>query len=340
MADEFGREGADSAAFPSPQEVAEALVSGGVGIWKWHHGERRAHLDSGGLKLLGLQEEAGGLPVERLIGILHPEDAESFRSGFAEALHSSGAISQAFRLRQDPFAPPRWLAANGNVVERDAEGAPMLALGVLYDVTKHMAQQEAANLLTRELAHRMKNLLSVVGSIATVSAERRPEAQGFVTAFQARLNSLAAAHELLREAQWRHAELGPLAEKVLAPVMSVSRIEINANGLILNSYDSQTLVLVLHELATNAVKYGALSQGGGKVKLSFEARPADGEEAMQDILMVWRESGGPAISAPRARGFGITLLERLAKRQGSQLPVLEWHPEGLVCRILFRAVTV
>ncbi|MFD0988331.1 HWE histidine kinase domain-containing protein [Methyloligella solikamskensis] len=233
--------------------------------------------------------------------------------------------------------PPltQWVCLTGRVVEREA-GRPIRAMGVIQDVTDRHFEKEASELLNRELAHRMKNLFSVVGSIAAVSAESHPEAKPFVQTFQSRLNSLSAAHDLLKERQWLFMPLEDLAARVIEPLGVLRRVNIDADHLMFGDYDMQTLVLVLHELATNAIKYGALSNDDGHVSLRFEGLEDDTVQP-REILMTWQEVAGPPVVKPADRGFGMTLLERLAKRHGHDAPVVEWYESGLFCRLRFRA---
>ena len=129
----------------------------------------------------------------------------------------------------------------------------------------------------------MKNMLSVVGSIVSMSGEHRPEARDFVTSIQARLGSLAATHELLTQADGRPIALGRLFEKVLAPLGVLERIDASGDrDFLLGAHDAQTLALVMHELATNAIKYGALSNGAGRVAVTFEVK-IDGRPGEQPL---------------------------------------------------------
>ena len=121
-------------------------------------------------------------------------------------------------------------------------------------MTERRFAQEARELLSRELSHRMKNVLSVVSSLVAMTGEHRPEARDFVASFQARLNSLAAAHDLLIRTDWHPVALDGLVEKALAAIGVRDRVDLNTSGLVLSSHDIQTMALVLHELATNAIK--------------------------------------------------------------------------------------
>jgi two-component sensor histidine kinase len=188
--------------------------------------------------------------------------------------------------------------------------------------------------LNRELSHRLKNLLSVVGSLAVMTGEHRPEARDFVTSFQARLSNLAAAHDLLVQAEWQPIALAKLVEKALGPIGVLDRIDLDTHDLVLGSYDAQTVVLLLHELSTNAIKYGALSNGSGRVKLAFEVKqPTPNPAGAPLLLLVWEENGGPSVTIPPTKGFGISLLERLARGRERGRPVIEWRQDGLRCSI-------
>ena len=222
------------------------------------------------------------------------------------------------------------------MVERDLSEAGTILAGASHDVTERRLKQEATELLNRELSHRIKNVLSVVGSLATMSGEHRPETSAYIAAFQARLNNLAAAHDLLIQAEWGPVGLDGLAERTLASIGVRDRVDLAASGLVVGSHDTQTVALVLHELGTNAIKYGALSNGDGRVALRFELRPEPGGADPTTLIILWQETGGPEVVPPLSKGFGINLLERLARRQEPDAPVLDWAPHGLRCNITLR----
>jgi two-component sensor histidine kinase len=206
--------------------------------------------------------------------------------------------------------------------------------GLCFDVTERRHAQETHDLLNRELSHRLKNLLSVVGSLAVMTGEHKPDARDFVTSFQARLSNLAAAHDLLVQAEWQPIALAKLVEKALGLIGVLDRIDLDTHDLVLGSYDTQTVVLLLHELSTNAIKYGALSNGSGRIKLAFEVKqPTANPAGAPLLLLVWEENGGPSVTIPPTKGFGISLLERLARGRERGRPVIEWRQEGLRCSI-------
>ena len=185
------------------------------------------------------------------------------------------------------------------MVERDESGAATVLAGASHDVTERRLKHEASELLNRELSPRIKNLLSVVGSIATMSGEHRPETRDYVAAFQARLNNLAAAHDLLIQAELGPIRLDGLAAKTLTAIGVRHRVDLAASELVLGSHDTQTVALVLHELGTNAIKYGALSNATGRVSLRFEMGQEAGRADPATLVILWQEVGGPEVLAPR-----------------------------------------
>jgi two-component sensor histidine kinase len=246
-------------------------------------------------------------------------------------VRSDDPFIHEFRVEQNGANSVRWLSYRGQVLDRSEDGEPLVLAGLCLDVTEARRTQDAYDLLNRELSHRMKNLLSVVSSLVNMTSEHRPEAKAFVSSFQTRLNTFSAAHELLMRGDWQPIPLTSLVEKALSAVGVAGRVDLSSKGnIVLRSNDAQTVVLLLHELATNAIKYGALSNGSGRVDLSFES---DCGETGPLLVMRWGESGGPRVEAPGTRGFGVKLIERLTKRQRAGNTVLDWNPEGLQCCI-------
>ncbi|ODA67194.1 Blue-light-activated histidine kinase [Methyloligella halotolerans] len=320
--------------FASAHQMHGALDAGGVGLWEMCFADERVAFNDAACRVMDLPHGADFVSFAEFEQTIHSEDLAEFQRSLQLAIGSDGEIAIEFRLNGRDPRFTQWVCFSGRVTERDT-GRPVRAAGVVHDVTDRRFEQEASDLLNRELAHRMKNLFSVVGSIAAVSAESHPEAKPFVQTFQSRLNSLAAAHDLLKERQWLFMPLEDLAGRVVEPLGVLNRIHIDAGDLMFGDYDMQTLVLVLHELATNALKYGALSNDEGSVALRFESLQEDPNS--HEILMTWQEIAGPPVIAPTDRGFGMTLLDRLAKRHGHDAPVVEWHESGLFCRLRFRA---
>ena len=201
-------------------------------------------------------------------------------------------------------------APNGNIV-----GASKIA----RDITETKRQQEQLHILVREMRHRIKNTLSTVQSIATQTLTDLDEKQ--LGAFKARLTALADVHDLLTLENWQETTLDAVVRQALKPFQDTfgRRIETDCARVRVSPDFSQTLALVLHELATNAVKHGALSNASGTVSITCRPGPSG-------TCFLWIETGGPEVNSPTRTGFGSKLLRRALIDHS---PTLEFRPEGL-----------
>ncbi|MDP3802906.1 PAS domain-containing protein [Brevundimonas sp.] len=208
----------------------------------------------------------------------------------------------------------------------DADGELVGGVNMLVDISERKRADERQQLLINELNHRVKNTLAVVQSLAhlTLRGETSPQA---LRAYEARLQSLAAAHDLLTVRSWRGAPLDDLILRVVAPHCSPEgRFDLQGPFVQLSPQTAVSLAMALHELCTNAVKYGALSIPEGRIRIAWTL-------AEDRLDLEWRERGGPPVTAPVRRGFGAQMLERaLASEIGGRVS-MEFRPEGLACRI-------
>ncbi len=190
--------------------------------------------------------------------------------------------------------------------------------------------EEHQKLLLGELNHRVKNTLATVQSIASQTLRSTPNPKAFKQAFEARLIALSEAHNLLSLSEWRGVSLQELIERELAPFGNEERTRIIVEGesVSLQPAFAVALGMAIHELATNAVKYGALSTEHGAIDVTWSVDPEAGEFRLE-----WRESGGPRVAAPARQGFGTRLIRRsLGTDIGGQAAV-EFEPAGVVCRV-------
>jgi PAS domain S-box-containing protein len=220
------------------------------------------------------------------------------------------------------------VAISGGPIHDD-EGRVVGVAAVHRDIRAQTRHEAQLRFVMRELAHRTKNLLAIIQSIERQTARGVATTEEFHERFSSRLQALAASHDLLVETNWAGAPIGDLIERQLAAFSDQigDRIFMSGPLMKLSPTVAQTIGLALHELATNATKYGALSIPSGRVEVTWGVFPA--EDGKPRFRIEWRESGGPPVSPPRQRGFGSLAIERLAAQALSGDAQLVYAPEGL-----------
>jgi len=197
------------------------------------------------------------------------------------------------------------------------------------DTTERRNNDEIRRLLIGELSHRVKNSLAVVQAIAAQTGRRATSVSQFLQDFGGRIEAMAAAHNLLNDADWSGVELRTLIQsEPLARFGPDRSVSIHGKSVVLSAHVAMQLVLILHELAQNARKYGALSDTNGRLDVSWEDSP----EEVGKIEIIWRESGGPIVCAPQTKGFGLSLIER-SKNMPFLAAELAFEPNGVVCKM-------
>jgi two-component sensor histidine kinase len=214
-----------------------------------------------------------------------------------------------------------------------AQAAIALENGRLYgkaqsEIEERKQAQKQQSLLIRELHHRVKNTLATVQAVVGATARSASSIDDFYHAFVGRIISLANTHTLLTEAVWQTASLREIMEKELKPYNDArgGRVILNGPAVDLPSEAAVPIGMALHELSTNAAKYGALSAKGGQVLISWDAEPED--EGIR-LKLLWEERGGPAVSPPTRQGFGSRLLHRVLATQLNAKVETDFNPEGL-----------
>ena len=202
-------------------------------------------------------------------------------------------------------------------------------VGVSTDITERQARAEQMELVMRELSHRSKNLLTVVQAIASQTLRQSPSFAEFSEKFNGRLAALARLHDSLLKTEWRGASLRDIVETQLKP-FAEGRMVVEGADIILRHDVAQHLAMAFHELATNAVKYGALSSRSGSVHVRWDTRARDGQTVFS---LQWTEAGGPAVSVPAHQGFGTLVIDRSIRQIAGVQSLIEFRPEGLVWTI-------
>jgi PAS domain S-box-containing protein len=214
----------------------------------------------------------------------------------------------------------------------DATGKSQSTTCVTRDITERKRAEERQTLLVAELDHRVKNVLAQVDVVATSTRQNSRSVDEFLGSLHGRIQAMAAAHTLLSESGWQNVGLDGLVRKLLAPYASGSNVTISGTDAMLNSAETQAVARVLHELATNAAKYGALSVPSGQVSVKWDLKP---NGAAANLTLVWRELGGPPVAFDHPSSYGTNLIRNLIPHELGGKVDLVFAKEGVNCRIGF-----
>lgn len=214
---------------------------------------------------------------------------------------------------------------------RDASGKPTNILTLVTNITERKRNEEQIDLLLREVNHRSKNMLSLVQAVAKQTAARNPG--DFLRRFDERIRALAASQDLLVKNEWKGVSLDELVRSQLAHFQDLidTRISLRGRPILVSGAAPQALGMALHELATNAGKYGALSNESGRVDVDWEILHGQGGE--ETFTMSWRESGGPTVAKPSQSGFGSMMICRIAEGSLNAEVQLDYASTGLIWRL-------
>ncbi len=274
---------------------------------------------------------------------VHPDDRTLHEQAVADAIATGGTLDSDFRIVW-PDGTTHWVRVRGRAVYDDDRRATHMA-GISLDITDRKQTEESLQselaerrrieeqqrLLLAELNHRVKNTLAIVQSIATQTLRHADSAEAFRTAFEARIMALAEAHNLLTDSNWGGASLKDIVERVLIPYADTERpcYELPGHDITVGPKAAVSLVMAFHELATNAAKYGALSNGDGSLRVDWKV---DNETQPPRLFVKWEESGGPPVKAPTRQGFGSRLIRGLAQETAGEVQ-LDYASSGLVCTV-------
>jgi len=275
-----------------------------------------------------------GRSIEDILGrtdleLLPPENAGAIVAMKRDVLASGEAKRAEMPLEDAPGI--RWHDLHIEPLRNDA-GEVIGLTCASVDVTERREAEAHLRLLLRELTHRSKNLLAVIQAMARQTARHVGSIDGFLTQFGARLQALAASHDLLVRESWYGASLAELVRSQLGA--SLAQVSIEGPAVALKPEAAQNLGLALHELAVNAVKFGALSVPTGRVAISWSQRETG---AGSSVELDWREESGPKVKVRRKKGFGSMVIERNLARALDADVKLDFDPNGLHCLIVIPA---
>ncbi|HEX4891658.1 MAG TPA: PAS domain S-box protein [Hyphomicrobiaceae bacterium] len=308
------------------EERAEVLThaeqAAGIGVWDVDVETGMARYTPQFFRLMGLPPTDEPIPLDRIRALRHPDDQARVLAGFQDCIaRGVDVYDSEYRIIR-PDGRVRWIFGRGRI-ERDATGKPVRYRGIDIDITEQKRAQERQRLLMRELAHRGKNLLAVIGSIArrTLSGDRTLEEAR--TAFAGRLQALANTYSSLTDEAFEGALLSTIVGSELGSFGA--RAQISGPEIMLTAKVAQTFALVIHELATNASKYGALSVPAGMLSVAWSLNGSTGDRRLR---FSWRESGGPPAGVPAHSGFGSTLISMIAGSEFCCEPEIRYEATG------------
>ena len=303
-----------------------ALQAARLGRWDHRPNLGARFYDDRAREIIGLSRD-DDIGVEALLTRIAPEDRASVREALARTLspERAGPMEVAFRVAGPAPGEMRWVSAVGRSLFDD--GVCTRFFGVLEDITERKRAEELRSLLASELNHRVKNILSLAQSVVDSTLRTASTLAGARAAAGGRLQALGHAHDRLLANSW---EAAPVAELVASVTQSLSldpaRLEVEGPFVRLGSRAALQLALALHELATNATKYGALSNDTGKVSISWSVAGAAGPDAR--FAFGWRERGGPTVAPPSRKGFGTRVIQRATAAAFGGEVTLDYPPEG------------
>ncbi len=308
--------------------LRQAVLAAGVALWSWNVDTDGLTMDEQGYELWGV-EPRDDLRFEDLSERIHPADRDRVREAFNATRAIVGPYETDFRILVGPDV--RWVSARGQ--GSDADIANRTMFGVFLNVTVRKQAEEGNELLAGEMSHRVKNLLTIAAALAAITSRSTVSVEDMARELTQRLQALGRAHDLVRPLSGKEgtaALLGDLTV-LLAPYDDLGaftgRIRVSVPRMGVGEVAANTLALVVHELATNSLKYGALSADTGTLDVS--CAPHDDR-----VVIVWTERGGPEVVEPTgAPGYGTQLVSRTMQRQLGGSVEYSWSSSGLIASL-------
>ncbi len=304
----------------SEQGRSLALAAGQMGSWDWDLLGDEWRWDEGQHRIFGVEPQKFKITVDSIRALIHPDDWQALQQ-IARGMSKGTRTQQTdFRVLR-PNGETRWCIGTA-VATIDGAGKVVRISGVTLDITERKEADERQVLLAREVDHRARNALAVIQSIIRLTRARSVE--DYVEAIEGRIKALSRAHTLLSDSRWNGADLGTLVSEELAPYSAGDKITFDGPDISLQPATAQGLALALHELATNAAKHGALSSMKGRVSFNWQL-------ASDALQLHWVENGGPRVTAPSARSFGLRVIAASIEQQLGGKAAFEWDAKGLRC---------
>lgn len=310
-----------------PKNLVRAVEAAGVTLWSWNVDTDALAMDDHAYDLWGLPR-GNDVTFEDLSAHIHPADRDRVRAAFNATRGIVGAYEIDFRIMIGEEL--RWISARGQ--GDDAGMVERIMFGVFIDVTGRKQAEESRELLAGEMSHRVKNLLAIAAGLTAITSRSTKTVEDMAHELTLRLTALGRAHDLVRplpgQTEAPAALLGDLLTVLLAPYDDLGafsgRIRVSVPRMVVGETATTIMALIVHELATNSLKYGALSVDTGLLDVACSAQ----DEA---VTLVWTERGGPRVEAPQGKeGYGAKLVERSVTGHLRGAIDYDWAENGLV----------
>ncbi|USU05575.1 PAS domain-containing protein [Sphingomonadaceae bacterium OTU29LAMAA1] len=287
-----------------------ALKAGALGAWTLDLPELVLTASSGCKRIFG-RPTAEPFTYDELLASIHPEDRRAMQAAVLRTIEHGDPYHIEYRILT-PAGEQRWISVQGDLQYR-ADGTPLAMSGFSTDISDRKIAEEHRAVLARELTHRVKNTLATVNAVVSQTLRDASSLEDAAIAVSGRIASLGAAHELLIQDEVEGATIGDIVDRALLPFKDRDGARFALHGPSVRLLPEVTLALAmaLHELATNAIKYGALSVPEGRVAIEWSIKRQDGERR---LFFCWAEHDGPPVTPPTRTGFGTRMIERVLRR--------------------------
>lgn len=302
-----------------------ATDAAGVALWSWNVDTDQIAMDERAFELWGVPVR-DQITFEELSACIHPADLDKVRAAFNSTRDLTGAYETDFRILHGNDV--RWVSARGRGDDQGIIGRIMF--GVFLDVTVRKLAEEAREMITGEMQHRIKNLFSLTAALAGIASRTTESKKDMANDLMSRLLALSAAHDLIHPAFSKQTRAVLLQDLLAVLLKAYSQdfpnsqsISISAPKVLVGEHSITALAMIVHELATNSAKYGSLSAAEGRLDVSCT-------EAENEVELVWTETGGPPPEAPSGHdGFGSKLTARVIEQIGGSI-TRDWAREGVI----------
>ena len=310
-------------------QLSLAAKAGLVGTYAYDVETEIMQISDGYAAIHGFPEGTTEIRRSECLAGVHPDDLKKLTHLRDDAFRMyEHEYSSEYRVVR-PGGEVRWVEARGFIGYND-RGCPHRVVGVNIDITERKRVEQQQDKLLAELDHRVRNVLATVQAVAAQTMRASSSLEHFVTAFDGRIRSMGSAHELLSRRRWIDIPLTELVKKELAPYSAHNNTEIDGPDVMLSAEAAQSMAMVLHELVTNAAKYGALSTRDGRVSVRWRLL---GGDAGVRLGFEWQETGGPIVQPAKRLGYGTEVIRNLIPHELNGAVEMEFPCDGVRCRL-------